>query len=71
VVVLWEGELATMGIPTRSPKNSLSKMRRVEGNIFQRVRSDGELGEKVIFEVGPDGKVTRMIRNSQYSIRIH
>jgi hypothetical protein len=71
MVVLWEGELATMGIPTRSPKNSLSKMRRVEGNIFQRVRSDGELGEKVIFEVGPDGKVTRMIRNSQYSIRIH
>ena len=71
VVVLWEGELATMGIPTSSPKNALSKMRRTEGNVFRRVRSDGELGEKVIFETGPDGKVTRMIRNSQYSIRIH
>lgn len=70
VVVIWEGELATMGIPTRSPSDSLSKLRRVEGNIFRRVRDDGELGEKVIFEVGPDGKVTRMIRNSQYSNRI-
>jgi hypothetical protein len=28
------------------------------------------LGEKVIFEVGPDGEVTRMIQHSQYSIRI-
>jgi hypothetical protein len=42
----------------------------VEGNIFRRVRDDGELGEKVIFEVGPDGEVTRMIRSSQYSNRI-
>ena len=70
LVVLWEGELATMGIPTSSPSDSLTKLRRVEGNIFRRVRDDGELGEKVIFETGPDGKVTRMIRNSRYSIRI-
>lgn len=70
LVVLWEGELAFMGIPTRSPSDSLTKLRRVEGNIFRRVRDDGELGETVIFETGPDGKVTRMIWNSQYSIRI-
>ena len=68
MVVIWEGELATMGIPTRGP--SLSKLRRVEGNIFRRVRDDGELGAKVIFEVDADGKVTRMIQNSQYSNRI-
>jgi len=68
MVVLWEGELATMGIPTSNPR--LSKLRRVDGNIFRNVRSDGELGTKVIFEVGEDGKVTRMIENSQYSNRI-
>ena len=68
MVVIWEGELATMGIPTDSP--NLSKLRRVEGNVFRRVRPDGELGAKVIFEVGPDGKVTRMIQSSQYSNRI-
>jgi hypothetical protein len=68
--MLWEGELATMGIPTSNPSDALSKLRRVEGNIFRRVRDDGELGEKVIFEVGPDGEVTRMIRSSQYSNRI-
>lgn len=70
MVVIWEGELATMGIPTGNPSDALSKLRRVEGNMFRRVRDDGELGEKVIFEVGPDGKVTRMIQSSQYSNRI-
>lgn len=68
LVVIWEGELATIGIPTRNL--SPSKLRRVEGNIFRRVRSDGELGTKVIFEVDADGKVTRMIQSSQYSNRI-
>jgi CubicO group peptidase (beta-lactamase class C family) len=70
MVVIWEGELAILYIPTNNPSDSLTKLRRVEGNVFRRVRDDGELGEKVIFEVGPDGKVTRMIHNSQYSIRI-
>jgi len=70
MVVIWEGELATMGIPTSNPSDALSKLRRVEGNIFRSVRDDGDLGEKVVFEVGPDGKVTRMIHNSQYSNRI-
>ena len=70
LVVLWEGELAVLYIPTDNPSDALTKLRRVEGNIFRRVRDDGELGEKVIFETGPDGKVTRMIQNSQYSIRI-
>jgi CubicO group peptidase (beta-lactamase class C family) len=71
MVVLWEGELAVMYIPTNNPSDSLTRLRRVEGNIFRRVRDDGELGEKIVFEVGPDGEVTRMIWNSQYSLRIH
>jgi CubicO group peptidase (beta-lactamase class C family) len=70
MVVIWEGELAVLYIPTDNPSDALTKLRRVEGNIFRRVRDDGELGEKVIFEVGPDGEVTRMIQHSQYSIRI-
>jgi CubicO group peptidase (beta-lactamase class C family) len=68
LVVIWEGELATLGIPTSNPRPS--KLKRVEGHIFQRMRSDGEPGTKVIFEVDDDGKVTRMISNSQYSNRI-
>jgi hypothetical protein len=68
--MLWEGELAVMYIPTDNPRESLTKLRRVEGNIFRRVRDDCELEEKIIFEVGPDGEVTRMIWNSQYSNRI-
>lgn len=69
IVVIWEGELAILSIPTDNPSDSLTKIRRVEGNTFRRVRDDGELGEKIVFELDSEGKVTRMIRNSQYSIR--
>jgi CubicO group peptidase (beta-lactamase class C family) len=68
-VVLWEGELAVLYMPTDNPSDSMTKIRRVEENIFRRVRDDGELGEEIIFEVDPEGKVTRMIWNSQYSLR--
>jgi hypothetical protein len=68
MVVIWEGELARMSVPTSNP--SPSKMRRVKDNIFRMVRRDGELGSEVIFEAGPDGKVTRMIYHSQHYNRI-
>jgi CubicO group peptidase (beta-lactamase class C family) len=68
MVVIWEGELARMSVPTSNPNPS--KMRRVKGNIFRMVRRDGELGAEVIFETGPDGKVTRMIYHSQHYNRI-
>jgi len=69
-VVIWKGELAIMYLPTNNPSESLTELKRVEGNIFRRVRDDGELGEKIIFEVGDDGKITRFIQHSQYSNRI-
>jgi hypothetical protein len=69
LVVIWEGGLATMRIPTNNPRPS--KLKRVDGNVFRRVRSDGELGAEVIFEVDADGKVTRMIYHSQHYNRIH
>jgi len=70
-VIIWEGQLAMVSLPTDNPLRSLTKLKHIEKNIFRRVRSDDNLGEKIIFEIGEDGKVTRMIRNSNYAIRVH
>lgn len=66
-VLIVDGKLATVSLPTSNP--NLTKLEHVEGNTFRRVRDDGELAEAIIFEVGPDGEVTRMVRNTNYSIR--
>jgi CubicO group peptidase (beta-lactamase class C family) len=68
MVVIWEGDLATLYIPTDNPHPS--KLKRVGGHTFRHIRSDGELGAEVTFETGPDGKVTRMIYHSQHYNRI-
>ena len=69
-VVIMDGELAVFSVPTDNPLRSLIRLKHIEGDTFKRIRSDGELGEAFLFETGPDGKVTRMIRNSNYSIRV-
>jgi hypothetical protein len=35
---------------------ALTKWRKVGDHLFRRVRTDGELGETMRFEIGPDGK---------------
>lgn len=69
-VVPWEGELAILSLPSDHPSDSLTKIRRIRDNVFRRVRRDGELGENIVFEVDAEGNVTRMVWNSQYSLRI-
>ena len=69
-VVIMDGELGIISLPTKNPSEALTKLRKVKENVFRRVRDDGELGEEIVFEVGPDGKVTHFIWNSQYAYRI-
>jgi hypothetical protein len=45
------------------------KLKKVAEHTFRRVRDDQELGEPIVFEVDADGNVTRLVRNSNYSIR--
>jgi hypothetical protein len=68
-VFIKNGELAVLSAPTKSPADSLTKLRKVGKHVFRRLRGDGELGEAFIFEVDESGEVTRMIRNSNYSVR--
>jgi CubicO group peptidase (beta-lactamase class C family) len=69
-VLIWQGELAIVYLPTNNPLNSLTELKRIEGNVFRRVRDDGSLAETVVFETGPDGKVQHYIRHSNYYTRI-
>lgn len=69
-VLIMDGELAIISLPTDNPLNSLTKLKRVGENTFKRVRDDGNLGEVIVFELGPDGKVTRLIWNSNYAYRV-
>lgn len=70
-VIFWQGELATISLPTENPMRSLTKLKHEKGHVFRRVRDDGEEGTPVTFEVDENGKVIRMWSTVNYSIKIH
>lgn len=59
-VVKWKGGLAFLGLPTENPARSVnnSRLKHDQGDVFYRVRSDGERGEDVVFERDATGAVT-------------
>ena len=69
-ILIMDGELVALSVPTANPTR-WEKLKRAGENTFKRVREDGELGEAYTFELGPDGKVTRLSHNSNYAIRVN
>jgi CubicO group peptidase (beta-lactamase class C family) len=69
-VLIMDGDLSIISLPTDNPLDSLTRLKHIEENTFQRVRGDGNLGEKIVFESGPDGKVSRLIWSSNYANRV-
>ncbi len=69
-VVVWEGELAALWLPTMDPVRGLTKLRKTGEHTFRRVRRDEELGEEVVFEMGPDGRPLRMKWHQNYYPRL-
>jgi hypothetical protein len=67
-VLIKDGKLATVSFPTMNPR--LTMFEHVGEHTFRRIRDDGELAEATTFELSPDGEVTRMVRNTNYSIRV-
>ncbi len=65
----WDDGLALVTLPTEKPVEALVKLKPVGEHRFRRVRDDGELGEEVRFEVGPDGTATRLWRHSNVMAR--
>jgi CubicO group peptidase (beta-lactamase class C family) len=69
-VLVWQGSLGTLNLPTENPVRGITKLRRVGEHLFKRVRSDGELAETWTFEVGPDGRAARVRFNYNLAPRI-
>ena len=65
-VIKWKGELAMVYLPSSYPIDGLEKLKHAEGNTFNRIRSDGELGDEIIFKVGDNGEVESMFEHSNY-----
>ncbi|KPJ95746.1 MAG: hypothetical protein AMS18_02340 [Gemmatimonas sp. SG8_17] len=68
LVLVWQGKLAVVGLPTDDPLASLTKLQHIDGNVFRRIRDNDDLGEAFVFEEDADGRML-MWRNDQYSIR--
>jgi Beta-lactamase len=69
-IVEWEDGLAALSLPTMDPVKDLTKLKRVSDNTFRRIRKDEALGETVVFEMGGEGQVVRMIWNSNQFRRV-
>jgi CubicO group peptidase (beta-lactamase class C family) len=69
-VIVWKGNLALMSLPTDNPLQSLTELKKTGEHTFRRVRSDKSLGEEIRFDIGPDGKASRMWRHSNFDPRI-
>ena len=67
-VLVREGDLHVLSLPTDNPLSALTRLRHVEGGTFRRVRDNGDLGEEFVFEEMPDGRML-MWRNENYSVR--
>ena len=58
-IIVWDNGLAVVGLPSDNPLGWMEKLKPIEGHTFRRIRDDGELGEEVVFEIGPEGEVLR------------
>ncbi len=62
-VIRWQGGLATMQVPSANPVKTITKYRKTGDHTFREIRPDGALGERMTFDLGPDGQPTRARTN--------
>lgn len=69
-VSTWKDKLVMINLPTTSPAESLTFYEHEEGDTFRRTRDNGEPGERLEFERGADGRVSRFKSHGNYSPKI-
>jgi hypothetical protein len=70
-VLIMDGKLVMLYVPTDNPSEAVIKLKHIDGHIFRRIRDDGELGEPIVFELDAEGKVMRFKRHGNYSERVN
>jgi len=68
--IVWGDGLAALWLPTMNPLKSIVKLKKTGDHTFRRVREDEELGEEIVFEMGPDGRASRLKWHSNYYTRV-
>ena len=66
----WEGKLVMLRLPSQSPAKSMTFLKYVEGDSFQKIRKDEEPGEMIVFERDETGKITKYSQHGNYSNKI-
>ena len=69
-VLPWEDGLAMLELPTMEPVKELVKLKKTGEHTFRRIRKDESLGEEIVFEMGSDGRPTRLKHHSNYAPRV-
>ena len=69
-VFSWEGDLAVVYLPTRTPVDDIMRLKHIKENTFKRIRKNGELGETFVFDIDSNGSVTQLIRHNNYYPKI-
>ncbi len=67
-VLVRDGDLHVLSLPTDDPLGSLTRLRHIQDGTFRRVRDNEDLGEEFVFEETRDGRML-MWRNDNYSVR--
>ena len=66
----WEDKLVALSLPTNSPGESLTFFKHIEGDTFQRIRDDKELGESLVFVRDDVGKIIQFKRHGNYAKKV-
>jgi YD repeat-containing protein len=69
-VVPWGANLAALAFPFEDIDNELDVLKPTGKDAFRKVRDDDTLGTETRFERDGQGKVTRVVTNSQFSVRL-
>lgn len=64
LVFRWKDGLAVVTLPSMDPLNGMVVLKRIEGDRFHTVRSDGEPGHEMVFQRDADGRVSQLAFHS-------
>jgi len=71
LILPWKGKLAVFTLPSDDPVNDMQQYKYTGKDTFRRIRKDdGSLGEELRFERDINGKVVRLINNSNFENKL-
>ncbi len=70
IVEPWGKQLAVLELPSDDPAGNMELLRRVDGDLFRRVRGDDTLAEEWAFERDAGSRVVPIRSNGQVASRL-